>query len=295
MAIGWIRQAPGFSGENNGRINKSILKPGPLQEHPVRLRRRILAHTLAGALFGITILHPLSMIAHDFYGLTPGAVLDALAKAFTFEHFPMAVFFVLIGGLFGAIHGTYIHIITRLNQEIHRLAITDELTSLYNRHFFMNRLDHEMERGRRYQRSLSLMMIDLDDFKNYNDTHGHQLGDRLLQDLTRCFRKLIRKTDVAARYGGEEFVILMPETVQEMAVSLAKRICVAVADYPFIHGETQPLGRVTISVGVAEFPSEADSTDSLIRKADQALYRAKEKGKNRVCQGGGNINDAVLQ
>ncbi len=291
MTIRSIFQAARRSVKNGNR--KRTFRPGRFQENRIGIGRRLCVHTLAGALFGIAILHPLSMIAHDFYSLTPGTIFAALARAFTFEHVPMAIFFILVGSFFGMIHGTYIHIITRLNEEVRLLAVTDELTGLHNRHFFMDRIELELERARRYQRNLSFLMIDLDDFKHYNDTHGHQPGDRLLQDLARCFQGLTRKTDVAARYGGEEFVILMPETAKAEAAALAERICTAVAQYPFAHRETQPGGKVTISVGVSEFPSDADSVYRLIQKADQSLYQAKDRGKNRVCVPDENRAEAV--
>jgi len=269
-----------------GNLLQRIFRVCPFRYYPgIRLSRRLVDHAAAGAILGFLVFHPLSMVAHDLFGfsLTLSKVWSAVLASFSLEHASMTAYFVLIGCIFGLVHGGYIHIISRLHEEVSILAITDELTSLFNRRYFMNRLNQELARSRRYGHKLSLMMIDLDFFKGYNDMHGHQAGDELLKALASCFRSLVRGSDWAARYGGEEFVIVMPETNREQTIALAERICAGIARYPFTYGEQQPGGKVTVSIGTAEFPSDADSLGDLIRKADQAMYRAKETGRNRVC------------
>lgn len=170
----------------------------------------------------------------------------------------------------------------RLYKETKMMAITDGLTGLFNHRFFISRLNEEIKRAERYNRPLSLMMMDIDYFKHYNDTHGHQAGDEILRRMAELITKTIRTSDVAARYGGEEFVIISSETSKERAVQMAERIKKVIEDYPFSLKETQPNGNLTISIGVATYQVDAKNADELLKKADDALYRAKEIGRNRV-------------
>ena len=124
--------------------------------------------------------------------------------------------------------------------------------------------------------------MDIDYFKHYNDTHGHQAGDEILRMLAELITKTIRTSDIAARYGGEEFVIISSETSKERVVQMAERVKKAIEDYPFPKKETQPGGTLTVSFGVATFKVDATIADELIKKADSALYKAKESGRNRV-------------
>lgn len=171
---------------------------------------------------------------------------------------------------------------TRLYQETKLQAITDGLTGLYNHRFFRERLEIEIERTGRYNHSLSLILLDVDHFKHYNDTHGHPQGDELLRELADLLQKSIRKSDLACRYGGEEFVLILPETGKETALSLAERIRKAISEHPFPFKETQPMGALTVSIGVSTFPIDSNGIDGLIKKADDALYNAKTEGRNRV-------------
>lgn len=164
----------------------------------------------------------------------------------------------------------------RMERELKRLASTDRLTGLYNRPRFEQLLDEELERVRRYNRDLSLIMLDVDSFKAVNDGHGHDTGDRILQGLAEVVREHLRTPDVFARWGGEEFMILAPETGSRGAVDLAERLRAAVADHPF-----PEIGTVTVSLGVTTL-SPNDAIKQLTKRADQALYRAKEHGRNRV-------------
>ena len=170
----------------------------------------------------------------------------------------------------------------RLYQETERLAITDGLTGLYNRRHFYEMLDREVELVRRYDGHISLIMFDIDDFKVYNDTYGHLVGDALLRELAQLLRRDIRKMDFAARYGGDEFVILLPHTDKKQVLVLAERIRTSVEEYEFCSGEGLPAGKVTVSVGVATCPEDAVEPEDLVHAADMALFEAKKRG-NKVC------------
>ena len=170
----------------------------------------------------------------------------------------------------------------RLYKETKMMAITDGLTGLYNHRFFIARLKEEINRAERYDRPLSLIIMDIDYFKHYNDTHGHQGGDEILIGFADVITKTIRNSDIAARYGGEEFVIISSETSKEQAIQMAERMRKIIEDYPFPKKETQPGGTLTVSFGVATFKVDATNADELVKKADDALYRAKESGRNRV-------------
>jgi diguanylate cyclase (GGDEF)-like protein len=161
-------------------------------------------------------------------------------------------------------------------------ASTDPMTGLYNQRQLWLILDRELERARRYNHLCSLAMIDIDNFKDYNDRHGHLQGDEILKHAAEIFREQIRNSDIAARYGGEEFVVVMPETGKELALLVGDKLCRAFADYPFPLRETQPGGCLTISIGIATFPRDASGARELIDMADKALYLAKGEGKNRV-------------
>jgi diguanylate cyclase (GGDEF)-like protein len=125
--------------------------------------------------------------------------------------------------------------------------------------------------------------MDIDFFKHYNDTHGHPRGDELLKSFSAILKKTIRDSDIASRYGGEEFVVILPETGGELAFTAAERVRKAIETKDFPGGETQPGGRVTVSMGVSSY-TEGISVDELLKSADKALYRAKGEGRNRVCK-----------
>jgi diguanylate cyclase (GGDEF)-like protein len=126
------------------------------------------------------------------------------------------------------------------------------------------------------------MMIDIDDFKLYNDQNGHQAGDRALEITAQCLRAALRKVDVASRYGGEEFSILLPQTNLQEAGVIADRIRRKIYSTLFTHGKSQPLGAVTVSIGLSAFSPALDSAEAIVRAADRALYHAKRHGKNRA-------------
>ncbi|UPU34520.1 diguanylate cyclase [Geomonas paludis] len=172
------------------------------------------------------------------------------------------------------------------NQALKEMAVRDGLTALYNHRYFQEAFAQEVARSKRFGKRCSLIFFDVDNFKHYNDTHGHPEGDRLLKGLAQIVMSHSRACDIAARYGGEEFVLLLPETGKEGAVTAAEEMRARVAEHPFAGRETQPLGRVTVSVGVASFPEDGSEAQALLECADQLLYRAKNSGKNRVEAGG---------
>ncbi|MFA5844434.1 MAG: GGDEF domain-containing protein [Coriobacteriia bacterium] len=163
-----------------------------------------------------------------------------------------------------------------------RLSITDELTGLYNYRFLQQRLDQEVERTRRYGKDLSFLMIDVDDFKAYNDTFGHVAGDKALEELGEVLRTSVREVDIVARYGGEEFSVLLPETDASGAFVVAEKVREAVEQHGFVDVDGARTVRLTISVGLASYPVHGEDRESLLREADEALYQAKTTGKDRV-------------
>jgi diguanylate cyclase (GGDEF)-like protein len=180
---------------------------------------------------------------------------------------------------------TYVSIIMengRLLEETQLLAITDEMTQLFNYRYFRQRLKEEFSRAERYEHPLSLVIFDIDYFKHYNDNHGHPKGDEVLRKLASLIKNNTRPTDFAARYGGEEFVIILIETDKEGAEMFAEKFRKCVDETYFEYQEKQPNKNLTVSVGVANFPIDAKNPDELLGMADKALYQAKNSGKNRV-------------
>jgi diguanylate cyclase (GGDEF)-like protein len=162
------------------------------------------------------------------------------------------------------------------------LSITDPLTGLVNRRYLEERLNEELERSKRHRFAVSFMMIDIDDFKTYNDRHGHPAGDLALEMTAQCLKAALRSADVAARYGGEEFSVLLPQTGLVEARAIAERVRRQIERAQFPHGKSQPLGAVTVSVGVSTFGPGFDTPAALVAAADKALYLAKSRGKNCV-------------
>lgn len=169
----------------------------------------------------------------------------------------------------------------RLYGEQSRLAVTDGLTGLYNHKHFHEMLALELGRARRYGQPLSLLLLDIDHFKSYNDARGHQAGDTLLRDLAGLFQSEARQHDHVARYGGEEFAFLLPQSDKRQASEVAKRLCRAVEQRGFRANEVSE-DVLTVSIGVAACPEDAMQPLELVAAADQALYSAKRQGRNRV-------------
>jgi diguanylate cyclase (GGDEF)-like protein len=168
------------------------------------------------------------------------------------------------------------------NTRLAQLAVTDGLTGLFNHRHFHERLSLEVERSLRNGLPMSLLMIDVDQFKHYNDQHGHPAGDELLRQLARLMTDGRRANDFVARYGGEEFAIVLVDTPKLTAAQVAERLRERVAGFPFPHADSQPSGHVSISLGVAAFCDDAVSAEGLVRAADASLYRAKHAGRDRV-------------
>lgn len=170
--------------------------------------------------------------------------------------------------------------ITIYNARLYHLAITDGLTQLRIHRYFQQRLDEEIVRSEKFNHPISLIMSDIDHFKTFNDTYGHQEGDIVLMETAKVFRLNVRDVDIAARYGGEEFAVVLPETEIEEAKAIAETLRKKVEEheYPSKQGKL----KVTISLGVASFPLHAKDKMSLIKAADSALYKAKEGGRNQV-------------
>ena len=162
------------------------------------------------------------------------------------------------------------------------LSSIDGLTELYNYRYLHQYLKMELEREKRYKRQLSLVMIDIDDFKNYNDQFGHLIGDMVLKKIATVFRNATRGCDVLCRYGGEEFAIILPETSKEEAVIVCERIRKSVETTEMVDEQGTPVGNVRVTLGLASFPADADNKDDLIDNADRALYQGKEAGKNCI-------------
>lgn len=158
----------------------------------------------------------------------------------------------------------------RLFDEVQRLAVTDSLTSVYNRHKLTESLNLEIERARRYDRPLSIIMIDMDGLKSINDTYGHAAGDEALILVADSIKSCIRKVDLPTRFGGDEFMILLPETDLEVAMAVAERICLEVDQREFLHGS------VSVSAGTSQWNPEHATGDDLLKAVDKAMYESKQ-------------------
>jgi diguanylate cyclase (GGDEF)-like protein len=170
-----------------------------------------------------------------------------------------------------------------LSEKLTSLAIKDGLTGLYNQVYIKARLQEEVYRSERYKYPLSLIMIDLDDFKTLNDVYGHVVGDRILKSFSDLILDMIRSSDIPGRYGGEEFLIILPQTTCLDAAASAERIRKEVALFPFRIGARQDkVCQFTVSVGVYSSPYYNQNAEEIINLADAALYRAKKEGKNKV-------------
>jgi diguanylate cyclase (GGDEF)-like protein len=178
-----------------------------------------------------------------------------------------------------------IHLVRNLTGQVtrtHRRAITDAMTRLYNVGFFTERLAMELDRARETGDPVSLVIFDVDHFKNYNDTQGHQEGSTALVRVAEILRATGRRGDVIARYGGEEFVVLLYGAARDEALRFGESLRLAVENADFPGGPQQPRGRLTISGGVASFPADAAQADELLAVADRNLYAAKQAGRNRI-------------
>ena len=204
-----------------------------------------------------------------------------LAAATAWDHFdevPEEVLVALQGHVQSALANAHRY------DAIRRQVVTDHLTGLYNRRHFMNRAREETERSLRYQQPLSVLMVDIDHFKHFNDRFGHATGDRVLQAVAGVLKRALRNVDLCARHGGEEFAILLPNTPAANAFLVADRVRATLAGTRYTGLGLPPEENVTISVGVASCPKDANVLEELLELADKALYTAKARGRDRVCQ-----------
>jgi len=165
---------------------------------------------------------------------------------------------------------------------LEQLSVTDSLTGLYNRRFMRNRLEEEISRSSRHGLNISVIFMDLDYFKTYNDLCGHLEGDKALQKTAEIMKAMVRDMDIVIRYGGEEFFIILPDTAKSEAIVAAERIRREIEKETFPCEENLPLGRLTASFGIASFPEDGDTFTTLIHSADMAMYKAKAEGRNRI-------------
>jgi len=177
----------------------------------------------------------------------------------------------------------------RALRETRELAITDPLTGLHNRRYLWELLGRELLKARRNRTPVAAILADIDHFKRFNDTWGHESGDLVLKRVADVIREHVRGSDIGCRYGGEELAVILPDTMLEVAVDRAERIRSGVAALRLEYGG-KPLDTITLSFGVAIFPQHADNAEALLRAADEALYEAKRAGRNRVM-----VSQAKLQ
>jgi diguanylate cyclase (GGDEF)-like protein len=165
----------------------------------------------------------------------------------------------------------------KLQEELKQIAITDDLTGVFNRRKLEEVMCYEMDSAHRKKHALSILMLDIDHFKQVNDTYGHQAGDAVLIETVRLIRHCLRDSDYVIRYGGEEFLACLPKTPVRTAFEIADRLCRRIAEHTF-----STAGRITVSIGIAEY-AYGESRETYIRRADKQLYAAKQSGRNRVC------------
>ncbi|MCB0349166.1 MAG: GGDEF domain-containing protein, partial [Bdellovibrionales bacterium] len=170
-----------------------------------------------------------------------------------------------------------------MRKRMHEMAIKDPLTGLYNRRYYNQKLEEEISRSRRTRYPVSLIYLDIDHFKKYNDNNGHQNGDLLLKSISKLMQKTSRTNDIVARLGGEEFSIILPHTDLMGAAVKAEKLRKIIESTKFPFGELQPMGFISISIGVSEYPTICRDAESMIKAADDALYKVKETSRNKVC------------
>jgi diguanylate cyclase (GGDEF)-like protein len=173
---------------------------------------------------------------------------------------------------------------SKLFSQVEEAANSDGLTKLFNKRFFLEKLGAEIVKAEGGHYPVSVFIFDLDHFKHYNDSQGHQAGDEVLKATGQILKDMVRPDDIAARYGGEEFIVFLPQTPKDGAMKAAEKIREKVAAHPFVNCESQPLGLVSLSGGVSTFPDDGRTGADLIVAADQALYRAKKAGRNRIAR-----------
>jgi diguanylate cyclase (GGDEF)-like protein len=279
--LGSLKQVP--------RVGWAVVAEIPTDAayHQVRRFRDMTLAIVAGLLLGVTAIayHLGLLIVRPLERLTRGAAEVAEGD--------LAVDLPIATGEVGDLTYVFNHMVGRLrqsrqqldavnatlrdrNEELERLSASDSLTGLSNRRVLTQRLAEELLRSQRQNHSFTVVMLDVDHFKKYNDAHGHPAGDEVLKRVANILRTSTRAGDCTARYGGEEFAVLLSGKGVEEATQLAERIRERVAEEEFTSG------RITISAGIAEFPGHGHTADAVISSADEALYQAKREGRNRV-------------
>lgn len=180
-----------------------------------------------------------------------------------------------------------------LYNQVKELSIRDSLTGLYTHGYFLQRLDEEIKRAARFKDSFSLLIVDVDNFKKYNDIYGHQVGDKIIEFLANLMKQKSRAIDIVGRYGGDEFVILAPRVSQDISVTVAKRLHHLIGQQKLSLDDKELT--FSVSIGISTYPIDGNIKEELIKKADQALYWAKQHGRNRICsvKDIGRENDSI--
>ena len=253
--------------------------------------KTVLWWSIIGCLIGYFVFHPCVMIISHYMfrsRLESGynilyIIISETKLSFSLKMLPWSFSFALFGAVSGGFFGRIRQMTAKLQDsenKFKKLSITDDLTKLYNSRHFFNRLKDEIERTNRYGHPLSLLIMDLDNFKKYNDTYGHIEGDKVLANSGEILRKSLRKTDSAYRYGGEEFTIILPESSGQEAMHFAERIRQAF-DTEGCRSKPESFMPVTVSVGVAQY-ARGEKISDFIKRADKNLYAAKNQGKNCI-------------
>jgi diguanylate cyclase (GGDEF)-like protein len=249
-------------------------------------------------LFGHTLVRPLRMLSREAAGVASGNLeVEIPVSGLSEVSYLTQVFNHMVASLrrgreeLSAVNRN----LQKKNEELQQLSITDGLTRLYNRKHIMDLFDLEMSRSRRYGNDLAILMLDIDHFKRINDTYGHQVGDRVIQQVAGLLDQAVRDCDHVGRYGGEEFLMVLPDVDIQDAAVVAERIRQSVAKLQCC-GEEEALS-VTISIGIAGYPTAGENTESLLSSADNALYQAKTDGRNCVVvtQTGALPNTSTVQ
>ncbi len=243
---------------------------------------------LAAYILGMTIVRPLDRLTAGAAKIAGGDLDVSLPRMSRDELGTMTDVFNHMASRLRRVLGELDksnHALRKKNEELHELSIRDGLTGLYNRKHMMETLHQETARSLRYNHPYSVLMLDIDHFKDYNDNYGHLAGDAVLKEVAATLMSSLRAGDYAARYGGEEFLLLLQETTLEDALESAERIRGLVEGRKAGGALTAP--GITVSIGVASFPESGSDPEEIINKADAALYEAKRAGRNRVASAAG--------
>lgn len=221
----------------------------------------------------VIVITAFATIEHAVESMKAGA-FDFITKPFNYEQINLIVN--------KALENKRLQKLAVEREYYKKLSTCDELTDLFNYRYFNQTLEKEIQRRERYKRPLTLMMLDLDNFKSTNDTFGHLVGDLVLKQAASLIKKNTRGCDLVARYGGDEFSVILPETTEEEALIVAKRIREAIDEYDFKTLEGKSISDLSVTIGLSSLPDKSKDKKELIDTADSALYKGKTTGKNRV-------------